>query len=310
MPFAVQTRARSLPAAVVLQAAVDVVGPLVVHRDAVVLRHRQVLHVEELQSAIERDADAAVVQLDDVARVLRIDPHEAIVAVRGRVRRRERFAAVVGERVLVEHVDAAIVLRIDRRLARIHRPRIPVRHEPPGLAGVVAAIQAAAPLGVGRRRVVAEALLDAGDHDARILAIHRDADASVLAFRQAVAGQLRPRGAGVGALPQRAAGAAAVEAERGSAPLIRRGIQHVRIERIHRHIGDAGVVVHMQRALPRLAAVHRAIQPAIAARSPHRSLRRHVDDRRIRRVSDDAADVHRGLEADVGPRLARRRCVL
>ena len=93
-------RARSLPAAVVLQAAIDVVGPLVVDRDAVVLRHRQVLHVEELQAAIERDADAAVVQLDHVARVLRVDPHEAIVAVRGRVRRRERFAAVVRERIL------------------------------------------------------------------------------------------------------------------------------------------------------------------------------------------------------------------
>ena len=206
MPLRGPARARSLPAAVVLQAAVDVVGPLVVHRDAVVLRHRQVLHVEELQAAIERDADAAVVQLDDVARISRVDPHEPIVAVRRRVRRREGLAAVIGERVRVHHVDAAIVLRIDRRLARIHRPRIPVRHEAPGLAGVVAAIQAAAALRVGRRRVVAEALLDAGDHDARILAIHRDADAAVLALRQAVAGQLRPRGAGVGALPQRAPG--------------------------------------------------------------------------------------------------------
>ena len=141
------------------------------------------------------------------------------------------------------------------------------------------------------------------DHDARILAIHRDADAAVLALGQAVAGQLGPRRAGVGALPERAAGAAAVEAERGAAALIRRGIQHIRIERIHRHIGDAGVVVDVQRALPRLAAVHRAIEAALAAGSPHRSLRRDIDDRRVRRVRDDAADVHRGLEADVGPRL-------
>jgi hypothetical protein len=49
-----------------LQAAVDVVGPFVIHRDAVVLRHRQVLHVKEFQAAIERDADAAVVELDDM----------------------------------------------------------------------------------------------------------------------------------------------------------------------------------------------------------------------------------------------------
>ncbi len=123
--------ARAHPAAVVLEAAVDVVGMRVVDRHAVVLRERQRGDVEELHPAVVADADAAVVELHHVAGVFRVDPHEAVVAVRGRPRRRERLAAVIGERVGVQHVDALVVVRVDGRLACVHRPRVPVRHERP-----------------------------------------------------------------------------------------------------------------------------------------------------------------------------------
>ena len=261
--------ARAHPAAVVLQAAVDVVGMRVVHRHAVVLGERQRGDVEELQAAVVADADAAVVELHHVAGVFRVHPHEAIVAVGGRARRRERLAAVIREGIRIQHVDALVVVRIDGGLACVHRPRVPVRHERPRAAAIVAAIQPGPAGDVGRRGVVARALFDAHVDHVRVLAIHGDADAAVLTLGQAVAGELRPGGAAVGALPERAAGAAAVEAEGRAPALVAGGVEDRRIAPVHRHVGHAGVVVHVQRACPGPAAVACHIEPAVAARPPH-----------------------------------------
>ena len=239
-----------------------------------------------------------------------IHPHEAVVAMRGRARRGECLATVVAERIRVQHVNALVVVRIDDHLAGIHRPRIPVAHERPRGARIVAAIHTRLAHDVRRAGIVARALLDADRQDLGILAIHADADAAVFPLGQSVPRELAPRGAGVGALPERAPRAAAVEAVGTATTLIRAGVQHVRIIPVHRHIGGAGFVVHHQRARPGASAIGGAIKPAVATGAPHRALRGHVRDVRVARVQLNASDVHARGEAHVLPRLPAVRALV
>ena len=295
---------RSHPAPVVLQATIHVERHRVIGGHAIELRQRQRRDVQKLVAAIVADADTAVVEFHHVATVGRIHPHEAVVAVRGRARRRERLAAVIAERIRIQHVHALIIVRIDDHLTGVHRPRIPVTHERPRSAGIFAAIYTGLAHDVGRAGVIARTLLDADREDLRIPAIHADADASVLALRQAMSGKLAPGDAGVGALPECTARAAAVEAVGAATTLIRGRVQHVRIVPVHRHISGASFVVHEQRARPAASAVGGAVHPAVPAGAPHRALRGHVGDVRIARVQLNAADVHAGGQSHILPRLA------
>ena len=110
--------------------------------------------------------------------------------------------------------------------------------------------------------------------------------------------------AAVGRLPQAAARAAAVEAPRRAPALVRRGVEHVRVRRVHHDIGEAGVVVDEVRVRPGLAAVGRLEQAALGVRPEQVAERGDVDDVRILRVDDDAADALGFLQPDVLERLA------
>ena len=94
------------------------------------------------------------------------------------------------------------------------------------------------------------------------------------------------------------------ESPRRALHVPQRRVQDARIARIHRDVDRAGGVVDEQHALPRLAAVGRAIDAArrvLAARVAHRRDEHAVG---IARVDDDARDVPRVVEAEVRPRLA------
>src|SRR6185295_15056092 len=76
----------------------------------------------------------------------------------------------------------------------------------------------------------------------RLGAEDREADAAddaVRGIRETAAGELRPRLAGVKGLPHAAARTAAVEAPPRAAPLIRRGVQNLRVHRIDRDVVEA-----------------------------------------------------------------------
>ena len=106
--------ARPALRAVVLQAAVDVVGHLVVHADRVQLRERQLVGVVPVLPAVVGDPHAVVVAEQHVLRVLRVDPQRVVVAAELE-RGRPRLAAVL--RLLHadgEDVDVVGVVR-DRR---------------------------------------------------------------------------------------------------------------------------------------------------------------------------------------------------
>ena len=101
----------------------------------------------------------------------------------------------------------------------------------------------------------------------------------------------------------RRAGAAVDDGPDVATALIAGRDEHIGVARIEHDIGDAGVVVDLQNLVPRLAAVGRLVESAIAALLPERPLRRDVDRVRIARVDQDFADVFAGLEADIPPRL-------
>ena len=88
-------RARTAPAAVVLQPAVHPVRLPQVHRNVVPLAHGQRWDVDPSLPAVVRHAEATIISLENVPRIARIDPDHAIVAVQRLVRTVECLAAII-----------------------------------------------------------------------------------------------------------------------------------------------------------------------------------------------------------------------
>ena len=174
MPFGAARRARAAPAAVVLQADVDVVRTAHVGADPVGERGRHRVDEVPRPALVPADVEPAVVADQQVLRVLRVDPDRVLVDVTGRavaagiVERREGLAAV--ERLRYRQpgdVDRLVVRRIDAQLAEVHRPRVAVADVRPARALVVGAEDAAARrIERGRRRRRARGLLRAAPESA------------------------------------------------------------------------------------------------------------------------------------------------
>ena len=136
-----------------------------------------------------RDGHAAVVAVHDALRIRGIDPQAVMISVR-RGKQLEALAAVVGaERAGVEHVHRVGRLRIGEDVSEVPGAlaiTLIVVDARPGIAGVVGAIEAAL-LRFDQR-------VDAIGVRAR----NRNADASQLAFGQAMAFQMFPGESAVG----------------------------------------------------------------------------------------------------------------
>ncbi len=141
----VHRRARTAPGVVVLQPPADVIRPRHVDADFVELSERNGVDEIPRLAAIAADVDAAVAARDHVIRIARIDPGGVIVAMDPLNQiRSERLAAVF--RVVhlrAVNPQALIVVRIDADLAVVAAARIGVGHLRPGLAFVIAAVDAA-----------------------------------------------------------------------------------------------------------------------------------------------------------------------
>ena len=284
--------------AVVLLGAVDPVGPLVVHEDAVDLRGLLVALAGPTLSAVEGDIRAAVVGVDHVHRVLGIDPEVVVVAVGDADALGEGPAAVNGlVETDIQAVHRVLVVRVGEDVDVVPGALAQVRvavDAVPGLAAVVGAVEAAGfslgldehPDAVGVRRrdrdrgLADEALRGQAAFDARpvVATIGAAVDAAVLA-----AGDHRPR------LPLGAPGA---------------GVEDARVVRVHLDVHHAGALGEVEHLLPGGAAVQGAEDAAVLVRPEDVSERRRVGDIRIGRMDRDGADLAGVPQADVLPGLA------
>ena len=144
-PFPVHRR--PAPGAVVLQAAVDVVGIAHVGADGVELGDAEVVVEDPGLAVVVGQRGAAV--LADVEPVLvgRVEPHGVEVGVQAadggsRSCRRRTRSSVRGQ-----VVDPLVVDRIDVDVAVVERPVVHPAHERPGRAAVLGTVDARAELG-------------------------------------------------------------------------------------------------------------------------------------------------------------------
>ena len=108
--------ARSAPALVVLQSAVDGVWLPGVDRDVVELRHREMAEEIPRLHAIVRDVQSAVASKDDVPRIGGVDPDRVMVGVNGAAAVAVEGLAAVLRRVKLNAEDVQDSFRPSDRL--------------------------------------------------------------------------------------------------------------------------------------------------------------------------------------------------
>ena len=290
---------RPAPGAVVLHAAVNVVGDIQVHGDVVVLGQRQVVHESPGLAAVVTECHAAVVPVNHVIRIVRIDPQGVVVGMDLPERHEdlERLAAVVGNADQgPEIVDAVGPLRVHLDVGVVERAldggRLRVyRH--PRLAAVRRPDQSAA------------LRLHQGVDDARIGPGDRHADPSEIAGRQAVLlRESLPVPAAVDRDEQSRSRPAGSEEPRPSTKIVHCREQFQGVRGVHDQISGAGFFVDIQDLLPRFAAVLRPVDAALRVLAPFPAHCRRVSDVRVGGVEDDPVDPLGRLEPHVGPGLA------
>ena len=300
--------ARPASGGTVLAVAHDVVRDRVVHRHVVHLGDRKLLAVPRLPS-VAGDGDPAVAGDDLAVAVLRVDPHVVVVPHGTLQERRGRGgdAAVQsgavgrGQEVgFVGVVGVGLATGVVRRAAR---QVAVVAGQLPLAAAVVGAPQLAA-VGVAALPGHAVAGLDEGVDPVRVVGAHAQRDLADLAGGQAVPFQPRPRRAAVAGDVDRAAGAAGGARPGADGDLPHAGEEGAGVGRIDHQVAGAGLLVHEEHVLPGDAAVERAVDAALGLGRVAVADRRRVDDVRVGRVHDDAADPARSLQPHVGPRLA------
>ena len=194
------------PGAVVLQAAIDVIGVRVVHADVIELRDRQVHLVLPARSAIFAAPQTAIIARIHNVRIRRIDPDVVKIAVRRVGHHAETLPAIHAEqqnKIGLENL--VLIFGIDDQIGEIKRPP---HHE---LAGIQPLPGLAAVIGAEQRAVLA---FDLGIHHLRLARRHRDCDSALRLGGKALAvgvGQFRPVHAAVGGFVEPAARTARAE---------------------------------------------------------------------------------------------------
>ncbi len=278
---------------VVLLSRVELVRKVVVDRHVVELRRRLVVLRAPALPAIQRDRAAAVVGVRHVVAVGRVDPEAVVVAVH-RVHHRKRPPAVDRlEHRCVHHPHHVGVLRIGDDIHVVPRACLDqaiLAQQAPALPRVVAAVQ--------------PSLLGLDDRIDAFRICRRDRHVEVSDQLGEPFGEALPAVAAIGRLPDPAPGTAGAHHPRRTLVVPHRRVQDARVGRVHRQPRRAaGRVLPLEHLQPRLAAVGRAVDPALRRSLPSVALRRDVDDVRVVGMHPHGRDLARGGEPHVDPRL-------
>ena len=296
-PAAAEFTARDRDRRTILLAGVDPVRKLVIDVDPVKLRRRHIALGAPAFAAVECHGRTAVIRDDEIIRVVRVDPQVVKIAVRAREVLPRPAAVIRTQSRRAEDVDRVLALRVDKKFDVIPGPlrqTIVVRDLPPAFAGIGRNEQAAL--------ILVRIALDQRPDLFRVRTA--DGDRHLAHFFGQAFFQLFPGLAAIDRLVKAAARAAADHFPRQTAVFPHRGVQYPRVGHIHRQLGGTCFVVDEENVLPRHAAVHGLVYPALRRMAVQSALSRDKDDVRVLRVDDDPRDVLRFVEPHLLPRLA------
>src|SRR5579871_744524 len=139
------------PTAVVLQAAVDAIGPPGVHGHVIKLADGHLIELVPGGRAVVGNVGSPVVAQDHVPAIARIDPQRVMIAMYAAAAVGiERLAAVVGAvQRKAQNVEITIVIGIDADLTEVHGPGIEAVEAHPRFALVARLVDAAVLEAVG-----------------------------------------------------------------------------------------------------------------------------------------------------------------
>ena len=251
------------PGPVVLHASIHVVGLGVVHGDVVKLAHGQVVDEGPIVSSVAAEVQPAVVAVDEVVGVGRVDVQRVVVRVHAAVRQNhlKRPSAVGGLGDHAPQAEYVVLVRgvgVDLGVVKGTVADVAVLGaKAEGLASIVRTVQR-----------VFRGFHEGVDH-VRVGRAHRQTHTSKLAFREPVfRSALHPSVAAVVGHVQAAAFAAAMERPRQTTERPHGRKQLVRVGRVHDQFGTSGALVHIQNVVPRQPAVGRLVHPARFAVAP------------------------------------------
>ena len=286
--------------AVVLGAEIAGVGVARIERDAVRLRHGQIVELRPGGAAVGGPVDAAVVAFIDDGIGTGSEVEAVMIHVHASggvlVRRAAVGAPVEGE---PQHVDRVGVggmcpdvaapppVRGERPVERAVVGPAPVE---PAIGGPVQAVEVSDPVRID------------GVHDMRLRLAQAQTDpAAVGARRRQAAAHLAPGIATVGGAVDRATRASVVVVLGLTQTLPHRRVKHIRIIGPHDQIHAARLGVDMVHALPCDAAVRRPVDPALETGLPEIAHDGHEDPVGIGGIDPDAPDGTAVFEPDKLP---------
>ena len=243
---------------VVLRASVyEIKRNRVVDADPIELRQRKVGHVRPILGPVVGLVRPAVTTDPHVPVVFRVDPQGMIVHVPEPPRDPLDCLAAVLRHVhkRVQRVNPVDVDGIANDLVVVLRARTHV---------IIALVPGFPAIRRTEESTLVVRRLDDRVHYVWIRRRHVQPDASLVHIGHA-ARQLPPRLSRIGRLVDRRLRPAVDQRPDAPPPLIRRGVQHPRIARIHMYLVHTRIVADVQHALPRLAAVGGLVQPPVSA---------------------------------------------
>ncbi len=289
---------RRPPASIVLETDIHIVGIPEIIANLVDLGPSIGLDTVPGFCAVVGDVDPSVVPIDEVERVMGIDPHHVMIGMGIAGYLFEGFSAIAGnEGPAGVDVYDQLVIGVDRDLAVVEWPEVdpviglPVRHPTPCFPLVIRAENAA---------VFA---LDKSVHHIGLGPADIDAPPAVLSTRQSLL-DFPPGFAGIRGFVQGAARAAAPEMKGLAEVIPSPGIQDAGVGRIHGHIRDTCSRVHVQDLFPGFSPVCGFEHATLLVGSPEMAKRTDVNDVRIGRMNQDLGDVLCLFQSHVFPSFA------
>ena len=238
--------ARPAPGLVVLEPAADEVGVAEVHGQVVELADREVVEEVPGLGAVVAQEDPAVGAEPHVLGAGGLDPHGVQVGVQVLgAARGERPAAVVRyPEVGAQQVDPLLVVGLDPDLAEVEGPRRVGAEAGPVVSPVVAAEHASgAALRLERVDVTTLVRLDHGEDHLGVAAVDVEPDTAGLGGQ--ASRELGPRASPVAGAEDPAGGSPGAVRPRRAEPRVHRGVEDLRVARIHDQVLCPGPGVHL-----------------------------------------------------------------